>query len=358
MIKISVIIPVFNTEKYLKECLDSVINQSLRDIEIICINDGSSDKSFEILTDYESGDNRFKIINQTNKGLSESRNIGIKHSTGEYILFLDSDDYLELNALNNLYDIATSKNSDLILFKIINFSNEEFRDEYFDMQFLKEIIGDNTFNWMDVKDKLFDISVTAPGKLFKRKLIENIEFPKNLIFEDNLFFIKTIFNAKKVFFYDEYLYHRRIRKNSITNSNFEKYSDVIEIFNLIEEYIKSIGYHEEFKLQLFYKKTKNIFDKFSKVDKKNKEKFFNLIKKDFIRYNDVDLSGANKRSLFILHSALNSNNSMEFENKINQYDAKIKNKKLQSEINTLKNSNSRKITKPIRKFFKYFIKDD
>ena len=329
---------MFNSQDYLKKCLDSVVGQSLADIEIICINDGSTDKSLDILNAYKTKDNRFKVINQTNKGLSVSRNVGIENANGDYILFLDSDDWLDLNALKKLYNTAINKSCDLVLFKIINYSNKEVNDEYFDMAFLKDF-GDGTFNWRDVKNRLFDISVTAPGKLFKKQLIDNIRFPEDLIFEDNLFFTKTIFNAEKIFFYDEYLYYRRIRQNSITNSYFDKFSDVIEIYNLIEDYVKQLGYYDEFELTLFYKKSKNIFDKFTKVDRKNKEEFFKLIKKDFKRYDEDDFKNANKRSLVIFKSALISNSYQEFEKTVKLYDK-----------NGINREN--KLIKSLRKIFK------
>ena len=110
MAKISVIVPCYNVEKYLEECLDSIVNQTFTDIEIICINDGSTDSTNRILDIYSNNDSRIKIITQTNKGLSASRNIGIENSNGEYILFIDSDDYLELTAFEEIYNIA-KKNS-------------------------------------------------------------------------------------------------------------------------------------------------------------------------------------------------------------------------------------------------------
>ena len=330
MVKISVIIPVFNVEEYISKCLKSVINQTLKDIEIICINDGSQDNSFKILSDFSKKDNRIKIINQSNHGLAYSRNIGIKNANAEYILFLDSDDYMDINALEKLYNLAIKKQCDLIFFKIANIdekSNDMFFEEYFDMKFLKNMFGENIFNWRNVKNRLFDISVTAPAKLYKKDLIKDIEFPQNLIFEDNLFFTKTIFNAEKIFFCDEYLYYRCIRNNSITNSNFDKFSDVIEIYNLMIDYVKSIGYYDIFKLTLFYKKTKNIYNKFIKVPDSDKESFFNLITKDFTSYKseiikDADFKNANKRALFIIDSALNSKDYIEFESKMNKYDSK------------------------------------
>ena len=102
--RVSVIVPVYNVEKYLKQCLDSLINQTLEDIEIICVNDGSTDSSLNILEEYQNKDNRIKIISQENKGVSAARNLGLKNAKGEYLLFIYADDWVELNALEELFN--------------------------------------------------------------------------------------------------------------------------------------------------------------------------------------------------------------------------------------------------------------
>ena len=236
MIKVSVIIPVYNVERYLEECLDSVVNQTLEDIEIICINDGSTDNSLDILDTYAKKDSRIKIINQENRGLSASRNNGLKISTGKYICFLDSDDYLELNALMEAYAISERYSLDMCLFKLINFDDitkKQCSEEYFDMGYLKELVGDNVFDHHVVGEVLYRISVTAHSKLFNRDLIFDMKFPEGLIFEDDAFFTEAIFKSERVFFLDKYLYNRRLRADSITHANTERFIDWIEIYNLL-----------------------------------------------------------------------------------------------------------------------------
>ena len=117
-VKVSIIIPVYNTEKYLRKCLDSVCNQTLQDIEIICVNDCSPDDSLEILKEYASNDNRIKIINFTeNKGVAVARNTAIEQANGEYIGFVDSDDYVDLDFYEKLYNTAKSENAELVVGK-------------------------------------------------------------------------------------------------------------------------------------------------------------------------------------------------------------------------------------------------
>ena len=119
MPKISILIPVYNVEKYLCDCLDSCINQTMQDIEIICVNDGSTDHSLEILERYASKDARIKVISQENKGQLIVRKISVAHATGEYILFLDSDDWLELNVCEKLYDAILKYDVEILQFQYI-----------------------------------------------------------------------------------------------------------------------------------------------------------------------------------------------------------------------------------------------
>ena len=114
MPKISVIIPVYNVEKYLSQCLDSILNQTFKDFECICVNDGSTDKSLAILQEYVNKDDRIKIINQENKGLSGARNSALKIVNGKYITFIDSDDFVTIDYLEKLINIAEKEDSDIV----------------------------------------------------------------------------------------------------------------------------------------------------------------------------------------------------------------------------------------------------
>lgn len=123
---ISVIIPVYNVEDYLHDCINSILNQTFQDFEIICVDDCSTDSSLKILEDFSKKDDRVKIVrNKLNSSLGYSRNNGLKHAAGKYVLFLDSDDWLDLNTLEILYDIAEKESLDVLMFKIINFDDEK-----------------------------------------------------------------------------------------------------------------------------------------------------------------------------------------------------------------------------------------
>lgn len=337
LIKISVIIPVYNTAKYIDECLDSVLNQSFTDFEIICVDDGSSDSSLLVLENYQSKDNRIKIISQEHMGVAVARNTALKQASGEYILFMDSDDFLEKDCLYNIYNLSKSNSLDLLMFKLINFDENIFKkvkSRYFDMKFLKKAVGDNVFNWRDIEHRLFDISVTAPGKLFKRDLIENIDFPEGLIFEDNVFFIKSFLNAKRVMFLDEYCYVRRLRSDSIINSYYSRFSDCIIIYDIITDFIKKMGLYDELAVQLFDRRCKDIFIRFCDVDDEYKQDYFDKIKRNFsndfnMLKNEGTLDNCSERSLEIFSNALKSDSYNEFELKVTVFDLQRKNHKLQ-----------------------------
>ena len=117
MVEISVIVPVYNVSEYLAQCMDSIINQTFEDIEIICVNDGSTDDSLKILEEYSEKDERISIISQENQGQGVARNVGMNAARGNYIFFMDSDDFIKLNALELLHENAVSNNSDVVFYR-------------------------------------------------------------------------------------------------------------------------------------------------------------------------------------------------------------------------------------------------
>ena len=327
MTKVSVVIPVYNVEDYLEECLESVINQTLKDIEIICINDGSTDNSLNILEAYAENDNRIKIFSQENSGLSASRNHGKKLSQGEYIYFIDSDDYLELNALEKLYDMAMSLDLDILIFKLINFddgTHEKYTSDYYEMSFLKPYEGKN-FNYENIGEIILDVAVSIPGKLFKNSLISSMKFSEGLIFEDNLFFAEAMLKAKRVSFLDKHFYNRRIRNDSITTTKTIKFADMIVISNKIMDLLKEFGVYNQFKKRFLEKKIYATYNRFSQVDEVYKEEFFKRIQEDFKKYekefkdDHVFLEEVNPRNRHIFNAALESENYWDFELKVESF---------------------------------------
>lgn len=219
MPKISVIIPVYNVEPYLRECLDSVVNQTLRDIEIICVNDGSTDNSGAILAEYAAQDKRITIITQENRGLSAARNVGMDVAKGKYIYFIDSDDYIDLDALEILHDRAEELELDLLCYDFINFCDgiegepwQLVRHEYGGVQrgeeLLRRMRDENAY------------AIAVWTMLYHRVYLQKIgaRFREGAIYEDITFTAFAMLNANRVSHIGQKLYHYRIRPNSITQT--------------------------------------------------------------------------------------------------------------------------------------------
>lgn len=322
MVKVSVIIPVYNMEKYLNECLDSIVNQTLKDLEIICVNDGSTDNSSKILKEYANNDSRINIINQENKGLASARNTGLEHVNGDYIYFIDSDDYIEITALEKLYNLSQEKNLDLIIFKLANFDDKTKKTNYHysDMPFLLDIDRE-VFTYHDFEEYLFKVDVTVYTKFFKKELIINDRFPDGLIFEDNAFYYDYIFDAKRIFFLDTCLHYRRIRDDSIISLVDKNHTDIIEIYKVIYKKFKDRKIYDKYREKLFMRKIDSIYYRFTTINPKYKQYYFDLMKTDFLNQkyeydNEFDLNKIHKRTKRIFNAVLKSNEYSEIKSNL------------------------------------------
>lgn len=231
---ISVIIPVYNVEQYLKRCLESVINQTYKNIEIICINDGSTDKSLNILENYKTQDNRIKVFNQENKGLSETRNRGINLAEGKYIFFIDSDDWLELNALESLMSKIILEEIDIVIGGI--------NKVYFNKK-IKVVLNCNSKNIYNpseyiesaINEKKFVVNVW--NKLYKKEILlkNKIKFKEGRLYEDFLFTLQYLLKCRKIYITENIVYNYFLfRENSIVNKISEKDLDIFKNIKNIE----------------------------------------------------------------------------------------------------------------------------
>ena len=214
----SIIIPIYNVEKYLSECLDSVLNQTFSDWEAICVNDGSADKSSDILEEYAARDPRFKVITQPNGGLSSARNTGLEAAKGEYVIFLDSDDWLELKALEVLASKISSE--DLLCFSGRRFFESEGRyhpaDELLERDYQS---GMDYYNDNALKSRDFAF-VCVVLRAYRRAYLEEngLHFQEGIFHEDNLFTPLACYHARKVTTINDCLYDYRVRSESITTT--------------------------------------------------------------------------------------------------------------------------------------------
>lgn len=241
MTKLSIIVPVYNVEKYLPKCLESLIKQTLNDIEIICVNDGSMDNSLAILKEFASKDSRIRIIDNQHQGVAKTRNTGIEQSTGEYIGFVDSDDYIDLDFFEKLYNSATKSNSDIAIASILKHKN--FFNIY-NAKYTKEetaiTIQDKIKLCEDKKHFFF----YAWNKIYHSGFIKenNIKFSEGQIYEDVMFAIKALYYSNKIISVYGTKYHYIEHEDSLTkykDKTGEKEQDLIKAYSELQEFCNS-----------------------------------------------------------------------------------------------------------------------
>ncbi|MBP7211640.1 glycosyltransferase [bacterium] len=277
-ILVSLIIPVYNTGEYLVECLDSCIRQTLSNIEIICVDDGSTDDSLKILNEYSKKDNRVRVFAQKNSGQSVARNKGMKLAEGKYIAFLDSDDSLNPCMLEKLYNQANADNADITMCSI-NVVNEKTEcctktDSYFSLDIIPKEFEHKTFNWKDVRDFIFRIPVTPWNKLYKRSFLkyEKIKFLEKITFEDNIFFLEAFLSAKRVNFLREalvnYRYFSKTSYSTNHGKNDYKKLDFFKIFKVEEKILRSKKIYNELRTDFLAYKKYTLINWFEKISDK------------------------------------------------------------------------------------------
>ena len=284
--KVSIIIPVYNSEKYLSKCLDSIINQTLKEIEIICVDDGSSDESWNVLKDYALLDNRIKIFFKENGGAGSARNFGLDNARGEFINFIDSDDWIKLDTLEKCYTISKDKNLDILMYLLINYNDstgELYEDNYYNISCIPSKFDGIVFNYKDVSDAIFNIAVSPCNKLIKKSLFDklNYRFFEGVMFEDNPFFFKLFLNANRISIIREYFYYRRRREGSVMANTGEKLKDNMSMTTEVVKVFMEEGLLNEFKKQLTNFKLFSIRTHYRNVDSLFKQHFFNEMKRDF-----------------------------------------------------------------------------
>ncbi len=283
--KISVIVPVYNVEEYLPQCLDSILNQTFSNIEIICVNDGSTDGSRKILEDYKQKDSRIKIVDKKNGGLSSARNAGMKVAKGEFYSFIDSDDWIDYTMLEKLYNNITAYNSDISICAVHQYdeTKQQIDDSnpYYTLGYFNSTFDNRAFSYKDTKPFLMDVCVMAWNKLYRRSLIDEYKavFPDGLIFEDGPFFFTIFFKTQRVSIVRDFLYYYRInRKNSIIQKAGKKFLNVIDVAEIMLSKIKDLEDFEDIKYTFFRKKVEDFIYRFEHLNPKYKASFVKKLK--------------------------------------------------------------------------------
>lgn len=239
--KVSVIIPVYNVEKYLRRCLDSVVNQTYKDIEVILVNDGSPDNSKEICEEYVAKYSNIQLINQKNAGLGAARNTGLEYITGDAVAFVDSDDWLELDAIE--YYVASMKKSDadIVVTKMIR-KKEYFSNEGTNGATIKEeVLNQEQFAKKYFKIDGNNIEYYACAKLYKREIAREVKYPVGLFAEDVPAAFGYIIRSQKIFYSTKVTYNYFFNDNSLTAKFTDKDFDLEKIWDLVVEEAKVYG---------------------------------------------------------------------------------------------------------------------
>lgn len=234
--KVSVIVPVYGVEKYISKCLNSLVNQTLDNIEIIVVNDGTKDNSQKIIDKYaKKYPKKIKSFIKENGGQGSARNYGLQKATGEYIGYVDSDDFVELDMYEKLYNKAKEDNLDICICGNYNV-NEDYKNRKMDLEFVK--YDDNKLNALFGKKAVWN-------KIYKKNIIENLVFRSKVWYEDFDFSIKAVCNAKKIGYVNEPLYNYLLREGStMNNSNIERNLEILVAFDEIVKDKKYKKYYD------------------------------------------------------------------------------------------------------------------
>lgn len=296
MSKVSVIIAVYNVEKYLPKCLESLLQQSLSDIEIICVNDGSTDKSLDVLNCYAKKDPRVKVLTQKNRGVAYSRNKGLRLASGDYVMFVDGDDWVDLDVCKKIYDVAEKNDSDIVMYNVAFYDDRKGQiipGAFFNIKSWNNHLDENTAHTYKDCISIFYGNLSAANKAYRRSFVEKIGvyFPEDTRFEDHSFHLETVFCAQRINIIDEALYYyRQNRKNSMmtTLTSTKVVFDIFKIIDIIEEMLKRIRKYEELKYLFFQFKYEAIAHYFMRANFFLKPKYYKRAKQAYYAMYEQD----------------------------------------------------------------------
>ncbi len=229
MIKVSIVVPIYNVAPYLKRCVDSLTSQTYSNIEILLVDDGSTDNSFEIMKDLSKEEHRIRCLQKENGGLSSARNFGLKHCTGEYVLFIDSDDYVSCNMCERLINCAIATSSDVVVCDMEYFYDDKRR--------IFASGGEFTTGSVLSNPSLIRMNNSACNKLFKVELFNDIDFAHGLWYEDLATVPIVLCKANKITKVNEAMYFYYQRSGSIAHSANEKIFDIYKAIERVIDYI-------------------------------------------------------------------------------------------------------------------------
>ena len=243
---ISVVVPIYKVERYLSACVDSIVNQTYSNLEIILVDDGSPDKCPEICDEYAKQDNRIRVIHQENGGLSAARNAGIDIASGDFLTFIDSDDFVAKNYVELLYNGVFKFDADISIATFFTFSKEDELKIYCNDLPFEEITKEECFRrYGALKAELSMSFISACNKLYKKDLFASVRFPMGKLYEDAFSTYKLLDKAKRIVFTLTQLYYYRMNPLSILGQSFrEKHLEMVEAFRSGFDFFDEKGQNE------------------------------------------------------------------------------------------------------------------
>ena len=300
MTKVSIIVPFHNVEKYISKCLTSLIYQSLYDIEIICINDASTDDSKNIVQHYIENDKRIILLNVNNmSGQSYARNLGLEVASGEYIGFVDSDDWVELDMFEKMYNKAKSADSDITMCQAQLYDDKEqtfYTNDYYSLKSLEKY-GDKVFTPDETKDEILNINVVLWNKIYKREFLQNIsvKFQNGYIYEDLPFFFETYLKAQRInILWEAPYYYRQNRQFSTMQNSDKKVYDRIPMVERTYNVLKQASFFEEKKAEIISWIIDDIFHRYTLLEDRYYEDYFAKMKEFFQK---IELTAEDEQEL-------------------------------------------------------------
>ena len=281
MPEISVILPVFNSEEFVRKSIESVLAQTFEDFELIIVNDGSTDSSKDIIDSFK--DDRIRLINQSNQGPGAARNNALKIAQGRYVMYLDSDDWFTSDALEVAYGEITKFDADMTFFKMINFDGERYyENDWFELKTLQSF-KNRTFKPIETPGSIFDLSVGVCQKIYNRSFLDRIDarFPEGIFFEDMPFFYYVFLKAERISIVNRHLYVRRKHTSSITNVVDEKFFDTVPAGQVLMRIFIENGWYDAYKFDLLAYKINGPRFALRDMPLKYKSHMFDLIKRDY-----------------------------------------------------------------------------
>ena len=282
LIKVSVVMPIYNAYDYLRPAMDSVLCQTLEEIELICVDDGSTDRSLDIIKEYQKSDSRIRILTESNAGPSIARNKGLARARGEFVIFLDADDFYEPTLLEKLYSCAVSDNLDIAVAKYDVYNSRKARFEPKISSEHDEIFENGIVSRSKYPDYIFQCVTTYVwNKLFRRSFLvaKGLQFPENInVFEDVYFVLSSMAMADRVGKVSEVLVHHRVYSQQSKNKLFKRYyKQVPDLYAELKKYLMQNGVFSPLFRSFINYTASRCFKIYNVLWKDGKEEFWNIL---------------------------------------------------------------------------------